>query len=90
MADYCSTGLWNERGSNIEYSDVPISKELADEIAEWSKYYDMNSQDYLPKEERWRKFDVEWFNEQGEKLFFKLIDELDDWEVSWYKEEFQD
>ncbi len=43
MFDYCSSGLWDWDGTNMDKSEVPISDELKARITVWLKVFDEHS-----------------------------------------------
>jgi len=50
MADYCSSGLWDNSMYNclsIDYSLVPLSSKLIKDIKAWQLNYDSNNLDWM-------------------------------------------
>ena len=43
MFDYCSSGLWEEGGANMDDSDIPITEDLKARIIAWHILYDKHS-----------------------------------------------
>jgi hypothetical protein len=85
MADYSSSGVWNESGSNMDLDELPISSKLYDAIVRWTDWYE-KSQFYLSPHERTRSFDLKAFNKCGANLAAKLKKELIGWKVVYRPE----
>lgn len=85
MADYCSDGVWNDRGSMMDRDSLPISQALKDAISAWCGLYE-NSEFYLSPHERHAVFDVGTFNACGENLAALLRLELPDWTIEYRPE----
>jgi len=79
MADYCSSGVWDENGTNIDINDLPIHYWLKSMITEWQAEYDRVS---LEED----LFDVQLFAKNGYALAFKLKQNLPDWTVMYFDE----
>lgn len=79
MADYCSSGVWDEDGVNVSLNSLPIHFWLKTMITEWQAKYDREAFDN-------DKFDVETFAKHGYALAVKLKQNLPDWTVMYYDE----
>ena len=78
MADYCSSGVWDENGTNIDIDDLPAHFWLKQMISAWQAIYDVHSLN--------EDFDVKTFSEQGYALAVKLKQSLPDWTVEYFDE----
>jgi hypothetical protein len=84
MADYCSSGIWNARGLMLDMEDLPITKDLQMEIYRWCMAYEP-SQFYLAHEDRARLFDIQSFNQWGDKILDQLRRQLPKWIIVHHK-----
>ena len=86
MADYCSSGLWDECGSNLEMDDLPIHFWLKRMINDWQAEYDclaFSTDESVPFGPN---FDIESFSKRGYALAVKLKQNLPDWEIEYCRE----
>ena len=79
MADFCSTGVWNEKGASIDIDSLPIHFWLKTMINEWQATYDREGFDMFA-------FNVKAFSKNGYALAVKLKQNLPDWTVMYYDE----
>lgn len=80
MADYCSSGVWDENGTNVDIDTIPMHYWLKSLIEQWQAWYDREGMEE-------DKFDVKAFTKQGFALAMKLKQNLPDWEVWYFSEE---
>ena len=85
MADYSSTGLWCEYGTNLGPHNLPVSKELHERIRLWCEEYEKND-DWLPIDERSGVFDLRLFAANGLEIAKAIKEELPDWTVIYFDE----
>lgn len=74
MADYCSTGLWDIDGCNIDYQELPLTQALINDIKTWQSNYDLNNLDWMVKPTG--VFDIDEHEETGKKLAKRIRKEL--------------
>lgn len=79
MADYCSSGVWDEDGVNIDIDSLPIHFWLKTMITEWQAKFDREASNEST-------FDVQTFSKQGYALAVKLKQNLPDWKVMYFDE----
>ena len=79
MADHCSSGVWDENGTNLDIDSLPIFYWLKTMIGEWQAVYDREGFDM-------DTFDVKTFSKNGYALAVKLKQNLPDWTVVYYDE----
>ena len=80
MADFCSSAVWDENGTNIDIDDVPMHFWLKSMITQWQAWYDREGFDE-------DTFDVKTFSKHGYALAVKLKQNLPDWTVIYFDEE---
>ncbi len=85
MADYSSTGIWDENGYNVALDDLPVDNELRKRIVSWTNEYE-KCEDYLPADQRSRVFDVYGFTEEGLSIAKSIKTQLPDWTVIYFDE----
>lgn len=86
MADYCSTGLWDENGVNACVEGYNLSPETINALAAWCHEYELND-DYLPFIDRKvPAFDVKAFSERGLEVAKMIKRDLTDWKVIYFDE----
>jgi hypothetical protein len=78
MADFCSSGVWNEDGVSMCISEVPMHFWLKQMIDDWQAWYD--------REAGSTDFDVTTFSKHGYALAVKLKQNLPDWTVVYFDE----
>ena len=86
MADYMATGLWHSEGYPVDPSDYNLSRELLNQFAAWSEWYEYN-EDYKSSEDERTPFDTKAFTEYGYEIAKLLKYELPDYEIEYYKED---
>lgn len=79
MADYCSSGVWDENGTNIDIDSLPIYYWLKSMIGSWQVQYDREAMDE-------DTFDAKLFSKHGYALAVKLKQNLPDWTVMYFDE----
>ena len=79
MADYCSSGVWDEDGINVSLDSLPIHFWLKTMITQWQAKYDRES---FENDE----FDIETFAKHGYALAVKIKQNLPDWTVMYFDE----
>lgn len=92
MADYCSSGLWNKAGANMDPSEVPLSEALKDRIELWCGWYEKNPGYLEPKEKAKGYpeyfFDIAAFSREGRLIAKEIRKELPaSWTVEYCNEE---
>lgn len=80
MAEHCSSGFWDESGSNLDPNEIPLQYWLKQMIEEWQLWYDREAIDM-------EKFDVKTFSKHGYALAVKVKQALPDWTIVYYDEE---
>lgn len=86
MADYCSTGLWNKLGSNVDVEDYDLSDETKLALAIWCRWYEHND-DYKPdKDRKLPLFDLKSFSQQGLVVAKLIKRDLPDYEIVYFDE----
>lgn len=78
MADFCSSAVWDENGTNIDIDDVPMHYWLKSMITQWQAWYD--------REGDTQDFDYKTFSKHGFALAYKLKQNLPDWTVVYFDE----
>ena len=87
MADYSSTGVWNEYGASMSLGRLPISDELTTDISNWADFYDRFSTDESypnSSSPMFGNFDGERHAKSGRLLAKRLQAELPDWSVVYF------
>jgi len=84
MPDFTSSGIWNDKtGVMIDYEDLPISKQLANEFENWITFYDDCFEEDFTTFKPGKSKEM---NEIGMKLAKKLKEELPNYEISFWEE----
>ena len=86
MADYCSTGLWNEEGFNVEISNHHLSLKSRTLLEAWCNLYETND-DYLPEEEQSGSFDMGSFCKKGFLVASLIKRDLPDYKIVYFNEQ---
>jgi len=73
MADYCSSGLWDESGMMIDDDTLPLSAALKARINSWVRWYDATAR---PEEILNPSFDLTQFVPAGLKIAKAIKKEL--------------
>ena len=81
MADFCSSGVWDENGTNLDIDSLPIHFWLKSMIGEWQAQYDREVDPSSMDD-----FDVKTFAKHGYALAVKLKQNLPDWTVMYFDE----
>lgn len=86
MADYSSTGLWNEEGLNVEVENYPLSQETVRALKIWTRLYERND-NYLDSADRkLPMFDLKTFSKQGFKVALMIKNDLPDYQIEYFDE----
>ncbi|HET8688534.1 MAG TPA: hypothetical protein VFM18_18125 [Methanosarcina sp.] len=85
MSDYSSSGLWHSDGVMMEASDLPVSKDLQEQIAEWVREYDLYNTSYRGEVSE-DQFNLGWHSAQGIDIAKNIKRELPDWTVFYFNE----
>lgn len=84
MADYDSSGLWDNKGLEVIPEDIPeIPFWFIPKLKAWANEYEDNDS-YLEDSEN--DFPLKEFSEKGLELAQKLAKVMPDWEI-WYYDE---
>jgi hypothetical protein len=84
MPDYCSCGLWEKEGCEVNIDEIPLSANLKRWLSHWCAMYEMQD-DYLPEDERRSpEFPLAWFSMWGERIAQQIKKELPDWTVIYF------
>jgi hypothetical protein len=84
MADYCSTGLWDEDGINVEVENFKLSPLTIRTLKDWCNLYEEND-DYLdPLDRRFPPFDLKSFSEQGLIVAKMIKRDLPDYMIIYF------
>lgn len=92
MADYCSSGLWNKAGANIDPSEVPINDELKERLELWCRWYEKNPGYLEPKEKAKGYpeyfFDTAAFSREGRLIAKEMRKQLpNNWVIEYVNED---
>lgn len=87
MAEYCSSGLWDENGFCLDIDSLPIHFWLKRMIGDWQAEYDRLSFSTVEGIPYGANFDIESFSKRGYALAIKLKQNLPDWEIEYYDEQ---
>lgn len=86
MADYCSTGLWNKDGINMDVAFYTLSPPTVNALRDWCLWYEKND-DYMPEGQRKRPpFDIEAFATEGLRVAKMIKADLPDYTVMYFDE----
>lgn len=86
MADYCSTGLWNENGENVDVDDYALSTSTIKALKEWCHLYEHND-DWKPFIDRKiPAFDIKSFSEKGLEIAKMVKLDLPQFKVVYFDE----
>lgn len=82
MAEFCSSGLWNEQHANTDESEYGLSPEILARLDAWQGWYDRDNKSYCtdPEED---VFPYEAFAKEGEMIARHIKAANPQWRV-WY------
>ncbi|MDO9709847.1 hypothetical protein [Paracraurococcus lichenis] len=86
MVDYCADGVWHPDGCAGHAEELPVDAGLIARIRRWQEWYDTESKDYLPPEERTGQFDLAAFAAEGLAIARAVKAALPDWTVIYFDE----
>jgi hypothetical protein len=78
MADYGSTGLWDDHGRPLDPSKLPVSSELRERLARWSTQFQASFQ---------TKINLRAFAAEGRAIARAMKSELPEWSIVYFDEE---
>lgn len=81
MADYLSTGLWNQYGTNVDVDVYNLSPEIVHRLAKWQARFD---KECLIEDEG--AFDYDSFSKEGELIARHIKAMHPSWTVMYYNE----
>lgn len=87
MADYCSTGLWDKSGCNVDPEDYPLSEATKKLLDEWQQLYEENDDWKEPEQRKTPPFDIPSFAKQGLEVAKAVKRDLPDYTIVYFDEE---
>lgn len=79
--DALANGIWDSKGRNMQYENLPVSKEIIKDLKEMSALYDKHDQSHF--EIKQKLYD---FNLMSKEIAKKIKRELPDWKVYFFDE----
>jgi hypothetical protein len=86
MADYSSTGLWDDRGYNVDPEDYELSELTLLALQLWCRWYEYNDNCLDLNERQTPLFDLDEFVEAGKAVAQMVKRDLPDFKVVYYNE----
>lgn len=86
MADYSSTGLWNEDGANDDVENYALSPETIKALEDWCSWYEHNDDYKDPVDRKVPAFDIKAFSEQGVIVAKMIKRDLHDFQIYYFDE----
>lgn len=85
MAEYCSSGLWNEHGANTCEDEYGLSPELLERLDKWQGWYDRDNKSYCTEPDE-DTFPYEAFAKEGEMIARHIKAANPTWTVMYFNE----
>lgn len=79
--DALANGIWDSEGRNMQYKNLPVSKEIIRDLKNMSALYDKHDQSHFEITQKLYDFDV-----MSEEIAVKIKKELPEWRVFFFKE----
>lgn len=86
MAEFCSSGLWNEQNANTDESGYGLSEEILKRLDAWQGWYDRDNKSYACDAVGEDTFPYEAFAKEGEMIARHIKAANPTWTVMYFNE----